>query len=74
MIGARFGSELAVHASWRRVSLPVETDAIRLEIKPAGDGCVLTLLDTIDEVGEATRDDAGWHVCLRACLRACLDT
>jgi uncharacterized protein YndB with AHSA1/START domain len=40
------------------------TDVIRLEIAPAGDGCVLTLLDTIDEQGKAARDGAGWHVCL----------
>lgn len=40
------------------------TDVIRLEIEPTDDGCVLTLLDTIDEVGKAARDGAGWHVCL----------
>lgn len=40
------------------------TDLIRIEIEPTADGCVLTLLDTIDEVGKAARDGAGWHVCL----------
>ena len=25
---------------------------------------MLTLIDTIDEVGKAARDGAGWHVCL----------
>lgn len=40
------------------------TDTIRIEVEPAGDGSRLTLLDTIDELGKAARDGAGWHVCL----------
>jgi uncharacterized protein YndB with AHSA1/START domain len=40
------------------------TDVLRFEIEPTDTGCVLTLLDTIDEVGKAARDGAGWHVCL----------
>lgn len=42
------------------------TDTIRLEIEPDGDGCMLTLIDTIAELGKAARDGAGWHVCLDA--------
>ena len=48
------------------------TDTIRFELEPRGEGCVLTLTDTIDEVGKAARDAAGWHVCLDA-LEAALD-
>jgi uncharacterized protein YndB with AHSA1/START domain len=48
------------------------TDTIRLEIAPDGPRCTLTLLDTIDELGKAARDAAGWHVCLDA-LEADLD-
>jgi activator of Hsp90 ATPase-like protein len=40
------------------------TDVIRIELEPDGDGTRLTLLDTIDELGKAARDAAGWHVCL----------
>jgi len=40
------------------------TDTIRLEVEPDGDGTKLTLLDTIDELGKAARDAAGWHACL----------
>jgi hypothetical protein len=40
------------------------TDVIRLEVEPDGDGTKLTLLDTIDQIGKAARDGAGWHVCL----------
>jgi hypothetical protein len=29
-----------------------------------GDGSTLTLLVTLDELGKAARDGAGWHVCL----------
>src|SRR5262245_18707012 len=40
------------------------TDILRLELRPSGEGTVLTLLDTLDERGKAARDGAGWHVCL----------
>jgi uncharacterized protein YndB with AHSA1/START domain len=40
------------------------TDRLRFEIEPTGDGCMLTLFDTIDELGKAARDGAGWQVCL----------
>ena len=40
------------------------TDVLRFELAPDGAGCTLTLLDTIDEVGKAARDSAGWHVCI----------
>jgi hypothetical protein len=40
------------------------TDVIRLEIEERDGGCTLILLDTIDEIGKAARDGAGWHECL----------
>jgi uncharacterized protein YndB with AHSA1/START domain len=39
-------------------------DVLRLELRPEGDGTVLTLLDTLDDRGKGARDAAGWHVCL----------
>jgi uncharacterized protein YndB with AHSA1/START domain len=39
-------------------------DTLRFELQPSADGTVLTLLDTLEEVGKAARDGAGWHVCL----------
>jgi uncharacterized protein YndB with AHSA1/START domain len=42
------------------------TDVLRFEVRPDGDGTELTLLDTLDAVGKAARDGAGWHVCLDA--------
>lgn len=39
-------------------------DRLRFEVTPRDDGCELTLIDTIDERGKASRDAAGWHVCL----------
>jgi uncharacterized protein YndB with AHSA1/START domain len=47
-------------------------DTLRFEVRPDGDGCELTLLDTFDELGKAARDAAGWHTCLDA-LAADLD-
>jgi uncharacterized protein YndB with AHSA1/START domain len=43
-----------------------DTDVLRFELEPDGDGCVLTFLDTFDELGKAARDGAGWHACLDA--------
>jgi uncharacterized protein YndB with AHSA1/START domain len=42
------------------------TDTIRFEVSPRDSGSVLTLIDTIDELGKAARDGAGWHACLDA--------
>jgi uncharacterized protein YndB with AHSA1/START domain len=39
-------------------------DTLRFEVRPNGDGCVLTLLDTLEDRGKGARDAAGWHVCL----------
>ena len=65
------GEVLAVDPP-RMVEFSWGTDLIRIEIEPSADGCTLTLLDTIDEVGKAARDGAGWHVCLDA-LEGALD-
>lgn len=40
------------------------TDVLRLELAERTGGCTLTLLDSIDEVGKAARDAAGWHSCI----------
>jgi len=39
-------------------------DTLRLEVTPDGEGSVLTLLDTLDELSKGARDAAGWHECL----------
>jgi uncharacterized protein YndB with AHSA1/START domain len=40
-------------------------DRLRFELEPLGDDhTVLTLIDTIVELGKAARDGAGWHACL----------
>jgi uncharacterized protein YndB with AHSA1/START domain len=39
-------------------------ETLRFEIRPDGDGSVLTFLDTFDELAKAARDGAGWHACL----------
>lgn len=40
------------------------TDVLRFELRPDGDGTLLVLLDTLEALGKAARDGAGWHVCL----------
>jgi uncharacterized protein YndB with AHSA1/START domain len=39
-------------------------DVLRFELAPDGDGCILTFVNTFDELGKAARDAAGWHRCL----------
>lgn len=40
------------------------TDLLRFELRPDGEGSLLTLVHTFDEAGKAARDGAGWHACL----------
>ena len=57
------GEVLAVEPQ-RLIEFSWGPDVIRIELADAGDGTELTLLDTIEELGKAARDGAGWHVCL----------
>jgi uncharacterized protein YndB with AHSA1/START domain len=41
-------------------------EALRFELRPDGDGTVLSFANTFDERGKAARDAAGWHTCLDA--------
>ncbi|MGH9281102.1 MAG: SRPBCC family protein [Acidimicrobiales bacterium] len=50
----------------RLMELRWADDVLRFELRPDGEGTVLTLVDTFDELGKAARDAAGWHVCLDA--------
>lgn len=38
-------------------------DHLRFELRPDGDGTVLTFTDTFTPLGKAARDAAGWHSC-----------
>src|SRR3954451_18926932 len=55
-----FTPESAVELAWD------DDETLRMELAPAGSGCVLTLINRFDEVGKAARDAAGWHACLDA--------
>lgn len=39
-------------------------DQIRIELESISGGTQLTLYDTLEQNGKASRDAAGWHVCL----------
>jgi uncharacterized protein YndB with AHSA1/START domain len=49
-------------------------DTLRLELRPVEQGTVLVLLDTLEEIGKAARDAAGWHTCLDALTEQLDDT
>jgi uncharacterized protein YndB with AHSA1/START domain len=61
-----FDGEVLAYEPESLVEFRWGTDIIRLELVPTDAGSVLTLLDTIDDLGKAARDGAGWHVCLEA--------
>jgi uncharacterized protein YndB with AHSA1/START domain len=39
-------------------------DVLRFDLVPDGDGTALTFTATMEELGKAARDGAGWHACL----------
>jgi len=39
-------------------------EIMRFELRPDGEGSVLTFTNIFDETGKAARDGAGWHSCL----------
>ena len=61
---ANFGGELLVYDPPRTLEMRWGTDILRFELAADGDGTLLTLTDTFDELGKAARDGAGWHECL----------
>lgn len=44
-------------------------DRLRFELEPDGDGTLMTFTVTLDELGKATRDGAGWHQSLQGLER-----
>jgi uncharacterized protein YndB with AHSA1/START domain len=63
-MGEGFDGEVLAYEPPRLVEFSWGTDVIRNEIEPDAQGSLLTLVDTIDSLGKAARDGAGWHVCL----------
>jgi uncharacterized protein YndB with AHSA1/START domain len=39
-------------------------DLLRFELAPYGDGTLLVLTASFDEIGKVARDSTGWHMCL----------
>jgi uncharacterized protein YndB with AHSA1/START domain len=39
-------------------------DILHFDLRPAGEGCLLTFVDTFAERGRGARDGASWHACL----------
>jgi uncharacterized protein YndB with AHSA1/START domain len=62
--GFSFDGEVLAFDPPRVLELRWGPDVIRLEVEPDGEGTRLTLLDTLEELGKAARDGAGWHTCL----------
>jgi uncharacterized protein YndB with AHSA1/START domain len=61
---ATFASEVLAFDPPRLLEFRWGPDVLRFELEPQGTGTRLTLLDTLEELGKAARDGAGWHVCM----------
>jgi uncharacterized protein YndB with AHSA1/START domain len=48
----------------RRFAFTFGDDVLQIDLDAAGDGCVLRFTCLFDETERASRDAAGWHVCL----------
>ena len=48
----------------RRFAFTWGDDVLRIELEAAGEGCVLRFTCLFDDTERASRDAAGWHVCL----------
>lgn len=62
--GDGFDGEMVVFDPPSVMELLWGTDRLRIELRPDGEATVLTLTDTLTELGKAARDGAGWHECL----------
>jgi uncharacterized protein YndB with AHSA1/START domain len=62
--GDGFQGEMLVFEPPSVMELLWGVDRLRIEVRPDGDGSVLTLTDSFEELGKAARDAAGWHECL----------
>ena len=56
--------EMLVYDPPATLELRWDTEILRFDLRPEGEGCLLTFVDTFDELGKASRDSAGWHACL----------
>jgi uncharacterized protein YndB with AHSA1/START domain len=56
--------EMVVFDPPRCMELRWGVDVLRFELSPAGAGTQLVVTDTLEELGKAARDAAGWHECL----------
>ena len=59
-----FGGEVLAFEPPTLLEFRWGNDVLRIELEGSADGTTLTLFDTIETIGKAARDGAGWHVCL----------
>jgi uncharacterized protein YndB with AHSA1/START domain len=61
-----FEGEMTAYEPPSLMELRWGPDLLRLELRAVEQGTELTLLDTLEALGKAARDGAGWHTCLDA--------
>jgi uncharacterized protein YndB with AHSA1/START domain len=68
-----FEGEMTAYEPPSLMELRWGPDLLRLELRAVEQGTELTLLDTLEALGKAARDGAGWHTCLDSLEAALLD-
>lgn len=58
------GGEVVACEPCRHLEYTWGGDTLRFDLKPDGDGTILRLTVTFEQIGKAARDAAGWHACL----------
>jgi uncharacterized protein YndB with AHSA1/START domain len=64
MEAAPFDGEMLIFEPPSVMELRWGDEILRFEVRPDGDGSVLSFRNIFDELGKAARDGAGWHSCL----------
>jgi uncharacterized protein YndB with AHSA1/START domain len=72
MTQADFEGEVVAVEPPRLLEFTWADELLRWELAPDGDGTLLTFTTAFDDLGKASRDAAGWDVCLEV-LEAALD-
>jgi uncharacterized protein YndB with AHSA1/START domain len=63
--GPTLDGEMLVYDEPHVLEFRWNDELLRFELAPSAEGCVLTFLNTFDDLGKAARDAAGWHICLQ---------
>ena len=62
--GPDFDGEVLAYEPPHLLEFRWRDEVLHFELQPTDDGTALTFVVTLEEIGKAARDGAGWHQCL----------